>query len=265
MIEDINSESIYKTITVEDGFSKVFEKKESFEKHLESILTEYPNLFDSMYSIERTWRDEMIMTLLNTYGIKQHRFEMQYNIKYINKKYQDAEGKYHGTKYHMNAEAMNSLYWSKNVELFARAFETYMFDKLLEKNKFNNYLVSGSYFDREEGIYPSGVERQILFVLFDNLLNAFKKEMNVVAFTAFRPERENEYILLSKDDTESDSVIVDATEEFESEDDTESKKEEGLKFLEQVMESLNKIDNMEDGGEMCSNCYINHLSKFATV
>lgn len=47
-------------------------------------------------------------------------------------------------------------YWSRNHELFARAFEAWIEDELVERGMTNSYLVSGT---RYNGPYPQGKER----------------------------------------------------------------------------------------------------------
>jgi hypothetical protein len=84
------------------------------------------------------------------------------------------------SQYYTRSSEMKSAYWIDPVELFARAWETYVYDKLQQKNLFNNYLVGGSYFDR--AVYPQGEERQHLFTLYDQLIEAFKKQYEIGDF-----------------------------------------------------------------------------------
>lgn len=68
-------------------------------------------------------------------------------------------------------------YWSKPVELFARAGEAYLWDKLAEQGAVNNYLVhdwaapdnSGSFLGRP---FPQGEERKLFNKAYDALFNA---------------------------------------------------------------------------------------------
>ena len=97
--------------------------------------------------------------------------------------------------YHYSAQ-MKSPYWSAPFELFARAFETYMYDKLEKAGRFNNYLVSGEYFNYYAKVYPFGAEREKLFELFDVLWPLLRDEMKVKKFKPFTTKRVDEYIEL---------------------------------------------------------------------
>jgi len=119
----------------------------------------------------------------------------------------------HRSAYYSNSLAMSSDYWSRSWELLARAFETYIYDKLDKAGRANNYLVSGVYFDRPEGIYPQGEEREKLFLLYDILMKTIKTEYNIKDFVAWTDERVDEYIAIKEDKDEEKTesgVIVDA-------------------------------------------------------
>jgi len=82
-------------------------------------------------------------------------------------------------------------YWKRPHELFARAFESYVYDKLREKNMKNSYLVSGvskeaaanwgkkaKELEGEGGvtsIYPLGDERERINAAMDELVEAIKE------------------------------------------------------------------------------------------
>lgn len=113
--------------------------------------------------------------------------------------------------YYANSLNMGSDYWSRAWELFARAFETFVFDKLDKAGRVNNYLVSGDYFGRPEGVYPYGQEREHLFLLYDNLMTTIKTEYAIGDFKAWTTERVDEYIALEGDEKETTKagIIVD--------------------------------------------------------
>lgn len=116
--------------------------------------------------------------------------------------------------YYSASNAMSSDYWTRPWELFARAFETYMYDKLESKGRFNNYLVSGSYFGSD--VYPQNEERAIIYKLIDNLMATIKKEYALPDFVSFTQNRVNEYIELQKDgDVKEEIIDVQATDENE--------------------------------------------------
>jgi hypothetical protein len=121
----------------------------------------------------------------------------------------DFKLKINSSSFYANSKAMKSPYWIKEWELFARAFETYVFDKLVKSNRANNYLVSGGYFDREEGVYPMGQERDDLFVLYDALIDKIKLEYDLSGFKSWTNEKVDEYFVLDDKGDEESGVIVD--------------------------------------------------------
>lgn len=98
------------------------------------------------------------------------------------------------SKFYHSSSKMKSDYWTRPWELLARSFETYIFDKLEQAGRYNNYLVKGAYFDRSEGVYPAGKEREAMFILFDNLMNEFKTAYAIADFIPFTSERVDEFI-----------------------------------------------------------------------
>ena len=101
------------------------------------------------------------------------------------------------TLFYINSLNMSSPYWKKPCELFARAFETYIYDKLAKAGRSNNYLVHGAYFDRIESVYPIGEERNDLFVLYDNLMKVVKHEYSIGDFKEWTNEKVTECIDIS--------------------------------------------------------------------
>lgn len=82
-------------------------------------------------------------------------------------------------------EAKSKDYWSTGRELFARTFESWVFDRLardrsIQDHSASPYLVGGIS-EREaksemmwRGAYPSGVERSVIGAAFDDLVGAIK-------------------------------------------------------------------------------------------
>jgi hypothetical protein len=80
-------------------------------------------------------------------------------------------------------------YWSSSKEMWARAFESYVFDKLKEQGRFNSYLVHGVT-GRPGAPYPDGDERERVNVAFDkffSLLRAGKHLEKALRFLESRP------------------------------------------------------------------------------
>jgi len=89
-----------------------------------------------------------------------------------------------------------SAYWTSNVELFARAWETVMLKKLIDSGRRSDYLVSGIDLTdlNVEGFqnpYPSGMELDYIEGLFENIISAAKKAYNLSDFKPYIDERED--------------------------------------------------------------------------
>ena len=93
-----------------------------------------------------------------------------------------------------------STYWTEPEELFARAWETYIFDKLDKVGRSNNYLTSDNYFKKfriatgqSVCVYPESLEREYLFNLIDKLISVIKKQYNLGSFVPFSNARKDEF------------------------------------------------------------------------
>ncbi|PWD98796.1 LPD1 domain-containing protein [Marinilabilia rubra] len=107
-----------------------------------------------------------------------------------------AESKFYGSKY-----------WASPVEMFARAFECFVFDRLTARGMENNYLVSGAHFG--VGVYPQGEERAFLNRLFESIIREARKVIGLGRFVPFTDQRVDEFIELDKQgDAESGVVFV---------------------------------------------------------
>lgn len=118
--------------------------------------------------------------------------------------------------YYQNSSAMGSRYWIEPCELFARANETYIFDKLDKAGRANNYLVSGDYFSNESGVYPALEEREALFILYDELYATIKKEYAIGDFKPWTDKRTDDYVILkpaAAEETVEEELVVDLSEE----------------------------------------------------
>lgn len=119
------------------------------------------------------------------------------------------------TGFYFNSKKLSS-YWTKKWELFARASECYIYDKLAEKGMANNYLVSGEYFDSPYGVYPAGVERKIINIFLDKIFKGVKNIFIQSDFVAPYGERGNYYKLLTGDtneEAEGEEVSVESDED----------------------------------------------------
>jgi hypothetical protein len=110
---------------------------------------------------------------------------------------------------------VRSKYWIKNVELFARCFETVVLKKLLDKNRVSNYLVAD--INMEDIIaetwfepYPQGKELEYLESLIDELFDTMKTIYSVGDYVPVSNVREDEYLDLSTktDEGKTESGMV---------------------------------------------------------
>ncbi len=127
--------------------------------------------------------------------------------------------------YHVSSkyEKSGKLYWTSPVELFARAFESYMEYKLEQQERHSNYLVSivnnlgmaAVLIPKEEWPYPQGAELERIVVAFDNLIKTIKQEFNIGDFSWFSDVRQDEYIDLANttDEKIEAGVIVNEEEQ----------------------------------------------------
>jgi hypothetical protein len=92
------------------------------------------------------------------------------------------------SKYYDGARAFKSKYWQSDIEMFARAAEAYVQDRLVGNGMYNNYLVAGNNIQLPDKshdsntlqlIYPQGEERIKINEAFDNLIQAAKDELNI--------------------------------------------------------------------------------------
>lgn len=200
--------------------------KDNIEDTIEAIISYYGNSMRYYENLSANAKS-VLGYVIKKFGHK------EYEIEFLSK----------SSQYYANSNAMSSDYWTRDWELFARAFETYIYDKLEKQQRANNYLVSGDYFDHELGVYPSGAEREDLYVLYDNLFYWIKKEYQLKDFVPFTEERTKEFIDLknTKDEEVNAEVIVDE----------QPKKltiEEKLMKLISMIKAANK--KMEQGGEV---------------
>uniref|UniRef100_A0A6M3XDY4 Putative poly(ADP-ribose) polymerase n=1 Tax=viral metagenome TaxID=1070528 RepID=A0A6M3XDY4_9ZZZZ len=70
----------------------------------------------------------------------------------------------------LDKDKKGKKYWTEHTELFSRAFESYVLDKITDRNQKNTYL-SSPIQDTEKQVYPYGAERKAINEAFDNLFN----------------------------------------------------------------------------------------------
>jgi hypothetical protein len=90
----------------------------------------------------------------------------------------DKPGPWRSTNYHRQARSLGK-YWEAPLEMFARAFEAYVYDWLTERGRVSQYLVhgvEGERFDRgfRGNPYPTGEERTRINAAMAKLIEAWR-------------------------------------------------------------------------------------------
>ena len=257
------------TVTIEQSPESSKSKKTLIRKHgttideeLEYFKLNYADYFSYNYYMSEKKVRDIFTAIANTYKVPE--FKINLNNKPKRKLYSSTS--YTNTNFYLKNSMMKSEYWTFEWELFARGFETYIFDKISKYGRENNYLVSGGYFDRPEGVYPFGIEREILYILYDNLFDVIKKEMNIADFIPFRNQRINEYIELNDNDTEKRKVVSDEATSTIIELSTEQLERKNIikNKLNTLLELINtNKTKYADGGELNDIDLIKKLFNFA--
>lgn len=257
------------TLTIDASPESASKKSVLMRKHGETIDDEInfyksnnPEYFSYNYYLSEKRARDLFVAIANTYKVP------SYQVTFNNqpKKTYLSSTSYTNTNFYLKNSMMKSEYWTFEWELFARGFETYIYDKIAKFGRENNYLVSGGYFNRPEGVYPFGIEREILYILYDNLFDVIKEEMQIPDFAPFRTQRLNEYIELNNDDTEKRKVVSDEATSAVIELTTEQLERKNLisNKLNLLIELLNKEKNkFAEGGELIKLDLIKKLFNFA--
>lgn len=257
------------TITIEGSHESASRKSilrykhgETVEDEIKYYQTNNPDYFSyNQYLSEKKVRD-LFVAIANTYKVDSYQLTLNNKPK---RRY-GSTSSYTNTNFYLKNSMMKSDYWTFEWELFARGFETYIFDKINKFGRENNYLVSGGYFNRPEGVYAFGIEREILYILYDHLFDVIKSEMQIPDFVPFRTQRINEYIELNNDDTAKRKVISDEATSAIIELTNEQLERKLLisNKLESLLGLLNKNTNkFADGGELIKFDLIKNLFNFA--
>lgn len=177
--KEIESDKIIFTYQSQSQFKYRIALKNTAEETLQYFKDNYKSYFrDNKYKSDKTRK---------IVGYIAHHFGLQYIQLELNQEITSSLFYYYSSK-------MKSKYWIMPEELFARAFEIYIFDKLVKNGRYNNYLVSGSYFDEPERIYPFGAEKEVFYMLFDSLFDELKSALKLNTFIPFTTKRADEYI-----------------------------------------------------------------------
>lgn len=170
---------------------------------LQTFFANYPSLEKwtlSKRSDERV-RTEVLGWIVYKHGLDSYEIPLRIQTSYLV----------------FDSSQIGSEYWVKKVELFARCFETYIFNKLAKANMANNYLAHDNYFS-EGTPYPKGEELEYITTLFDEIIVDFKKLHNIGDFKPVIDERIGEEII----ELQKDSVMPKVKAEL-NENDSENR------------------------------------------
>ena len=116
--------------------------------------------------------------------------------KYFQYVYKDPKATY--TKYIVGAIS-RTKYWTSAVELFARAWETWILKKLFDADRVSNYLVSDIPMEDiiAEGYqmpYPAGKELEFIGTLMEKIVEVAKRKYSIGDFVPPSDIKEDQYI-----------------------------------------------------------------------
>lgn len=155
--------------------------------------------------------------------------------------FKDKNGRY------VKAGEKRTKYWYENVELFARAWETVVLKKLMDKGRESNYLVadipttdivSADYFKP----YPSGKELEHIENILDRIIIAVKSYYSIGDFVPTSNVKEDVFIELSENKKKGENKIGVKVEKTKKEKDVLFVKED---VVVEVIEQP-KEDNIQD-------------------
>ena len=206
----------------ENGYTRYVEAKIELKSTIEETLENIEGLAvadDSRY----TTKINVFGYIIDHFGLESYDIPMELKTSYYFHKsaYKFYKYCFKGESYKKNesyniemAVAPRTKYWTSYVELWARAWETVILKKLLDKNRVSNYLVDGIPLEDIilEGYnrpYPTGKELEFIETIIDKIVLAFKKKFAVGDFIPPSQVVENEYIELKKGDVgETNKAMV---------------------------------------------------------
>lgn len=181
------------------------------DKSLSEVVAEFGEyfVFDGANE-DRTKRVfDTLKQLLHDYKVEEYAFN--FHAKNV-------------SHYYLKSRSMGSKYWIKEVELFARAFETYVYRQLQKQNRFSTYLVAlefeflgfravyGDDFFNEKMPYPHGEEADYLDGLFDELIKTIKSDYGIGDFVPYSTERVSDLLQLeNKDGVTTEGIEIKKT------------------------------------------------------
>lgn len=211
--------------------------------------------------------------IIDAFGLESYKIPMKLKTSYFYHKTAYALFNYCYKKSEDEIEMAihpRTKYWTSNVELFARAFETVVLKKLLDKGRVSNYLVDD--IPKEDIVaegysvpYPMGKELEYIETIIDRIIIAIKKIFNVGDFVAPSIILEDDYVEFKNDESGKTEAAMVVTESP-----LEDKKEIDFVVEDKVVETVvqpvveepivdNRLDEVEKKKEIILNEPTNNL------
>jgi hypothetical protein len=174
---------------------------------IEATLAQYEDLMKIDYTQDRIYSTQrrVFGYIISAFGLNSYEIPLKLGTSYFYHKSAYSYFEYCG-KDERGREAVivkpRTKYWSSDVELFARAWETVMLKKLMDKNRESTYLVadipmedviSEAYFEP----YPAGKELEMIETYMSTIVAAVKLKFGLGNFIPPSDIREDEYLDLS--------------------------------------------------------------------
>lgn len=186
---------------------------------IEETLAQYSDLMkvdyqDKIYSTQR----KVFGYIINAFDLDSYEIPLKISTSYFYHKSAYNYFKYCGTNENGRDAIVvkgRTQYWTSEVELFARAWETVILKKLMDKNRESNYLVAD--IPMEDVIaetyfvpYPQGKELDYIENIIDRIIVRVKMVFGIGSFVPVSDIREDQYLDLSTDKTKGkvDSGMV---------------------------------------------------------
>ena len=177
---------------------------------IEETISQYDYLLTSDESVYST-QLRVLGYIIKSFGLEYYDVDIQLKTSYFYHKSAFSFFEYcyrKSPRETVKAGEKRTKYWTSQVELFARAWETVVLKKLTDKNRESNYLVadiptddiiSADYFEP----YPTGKETEYIESILDRIIEAVKRFYSIGDFKATSNVREDVFIELSKDSKEA--------------------------------------------------------------
>ena len=172
------------------------EIKPTIEETIDSVI--------DLAVVNKEWHSRQVKIfgyIIDAFGLETYDVPMKLTTSYyfFKSAYSYFEYCYNDGKNIVRAGEPRTKYWISTVELFARAWETVVLKKLLDKNRVSNYLVNDIPLadiisEKYHKPYPTGKELEYIEILIDKIIAEVKIQFNIGSFVPVSDVREDEYV-----------------------------------------------------------------------